>query len=114
MITTKMRVLVTVKAYPALSRRYGETVCVAGAQVDTELRRWIRLYPVGYRELPRDDQFQKYQLVDLEVSKASDGRPESYRPNLQSMRQGEVLPAGGHWARRWQYLSPLAGATTAS
>jgi hypothetical protein len=44
-----MRLLVTVKAYPQPSKRYGETVCVAGVRIDTDIPSWVRLYPVAYR-----------------------------------------------------------------
>lgn len=42
------RILVTVKAYPNPSKKYIETVCVAGV---TESGQWIRLYPIPYRFL---------------------------------------------------------------
>lgn len=38
-----------VKAYPALSRRYGEVSCIAG--LDMKTSEWIRLYPVPFRTL---------------------------------------------------------------
>ena len=31
----KQRILVTVKTYPTLSRKYGETVCTAGIREDS-------------------------------------------------------------------------------
>jgi len=34
--TEKQRILVTVKTYPTLSRKYGETVCTAGIREDGE------------------------------------------------------------------------------
>jgi hypothetical protein len=52
-----MRVLVTVKAYPGLSTRRGETVCVAGVRVDTDAPEWVRLYPVAFRDLPKTERF---------------------------------------------------------
>ena len=74
--------LVTVKAYPQLSARYGETICVAGVRTDTPGPAWVRLYPVVYRDLHYDLRFAKYQRITLEVSGANDPRPESLRPNL--------------------------------
>jgi hypothetical protein len=109
-----MRVLVTVKAYPGLSVRRGETVCVAGVRVDTEVPEWVRLYPVAYRDLPTPDQFTKYQLVDLRARKSSDPRPESYAPNLGSLVLREVVATGRdrQWQARWRLLDDLAGATS--
>lgn len=42
------RVLITVKTYPTLSRKYGETVCTAGVREDGS---WVRIYPVPFRRL---------------------------------------------------------------
>ena len=44
--TEKQRILVTVKPYPTLSRKYGETVCTAGIREDGT---WVRIYPVPFR-----------------------------------------------------------------
>jgi hypothetical protein len=108
----QVRVLVTVKAYPQPSRGYGETVCVAGVRVDREPE-WIRLYPVTYRELEAADRFKKYQMVDLRVFPSSDTRPESFKPNLESVQIGQEIDSdNGTWRRRWTYLESLAGATT--
>jgi hypothetical protein len=109
------QVLVTVKAYPNPSQSYGETVCVAGVRLDTPTPEWIRLYPVPYRDMAYQDRFRKYQVLDLKVSKAAakDGRPESYRPNRESIKLGPVVPSNGHWRDRWAYLESLVGATTA-
>lgn len=100
-----LRMLVTVKAYPAIGRRHGEAVCVAG--VDVEKGRWIRLYPVAFRDLPNPNQFKKYQIVELNANKASDPRPESYTPNLDSLRiVSGPLPAGKSLERR-RIIEPL-------
>ena len=40
------RVLIIVKTYPTLSRKYGETVCTAGLREDGS---WMRIYPVPFR-----------------------------------------------------------------
>ncbi len=41
----KHRVLITVKTYPTLSGKYGETVCTAGVRQDGT---WVRMYPVPF------------------------------------------------------------------
>jgi hypothetical protein len=110
----QVRVLVTVKAYPQPSRRYGETVCVAGVRADTGISEWIRLYPVTFRELQIAERFAKYQLVDLRVFRSgSDQRPESFKPNLSTVQLGDEIDTdNGTWRRRWAYLADLAGATS--
>ena len=108
-----MRLMVTVKAYPQPSKSYGETVCVAGVRIDTPTPSWVRLYPVAYRHLEFADQFAKYQIMDLRAFRASsDRRPESYRPNLESVVLGATLPSSSGWAHRWRHLEPLAGQVT--
>lgn len=106
-------VLVTVKAYPAIGKKTGEAVCVAGVRLDGDAPEWIRLFPVRFRELPRDRQFQKYQVISLKLlASPSDRRPESRKPDLDSMRVGKVLPPGRSWATRRAVLEPLLGGTT--
>lgn len=95
--TEQMTVLVTVKAYPQLSRRHGESVCVAGIRDhgDGSLS-WVRLFPVFFRHLATEDQFRKYQYVDLRARKETgDPRPETYRPDGDSIEPGEHLKSKG-------------------
>jgi len=107
------KILVTVKAYPAIARRSGESVCVAGVRLDTPVREWIRLFPVGFRALPKDRQFEKYQVISLRVRRgASDRRGESFKPDLESLALGDKIDSGRRWQRRWELIEPLAGATT--
>lgn len=108
-------VLVTVKAYPAISRKSGESVCIAGVRLDSPAAEWVRLFPVPFRSLPAEQQFKKYQIVTLRASKrsGSDQRPESYFPDLGSIVLGPVIGTeNGSWRRRWEVLEGLAGETT--
>ncbi len=59
-----------VKAYPALSSKYGEVSCVAGTEMTADGPRWVRLYPVPFRSLEDDKQFRKYQPVLVASSAA--------------------------------------------
>jgi hypothetical protein len=74
----KQRVLITVKTYPTLSRRYGETVCTAGVREDGT---WVRIYPVPFRRLAEKQQYKKFDWVEVRlVPNTGDPRPETYRP----------------------------------
>ena len=74
----KQRVLITVKTYPTLSRRYGETVCTAGIREDGS---WIRMYPVPFRRLSETEQDSKFDWVDCRLQRhTADPRPETFRP----------------------------------
>lgn len=72
------RVLITVKTYPTLSAKYDELVCTAGFREDGT---WIRIYPVPFRKKPYNEQYRKYDWIELDLVKNDgDFRPESYRP----------------------------------
>ncbi|MBL8817012.1 MAG: hypothetical protein JNL58_13370 [Planctomyces sp.] len=62
--TETIRVLILVKTYPLPSRGYQELVCTAGI---TEAGEWVRLYPIDYRYRPADQQFDKYQWIEVEL-----------------------------------------------
>ena len=93
------RVLITVKAYPNPSKKYQETVCVAG--IDIENHEWIRLYPVPYRDLDQNKKFKKYTIIKVKVIKAKDDkRPESYKVDPNSIQIEEFLDTKDKWERR--------------
>lgn len=72
------KVLITVKTYPTLSSKYDELVCTAGFREDGS---WIRIYPIPFRKKSYDEQYSKYDWVEIDLVKnTSDFRPESYRP----------------------------------
>jgi hypothetical protein len=108
------RILITVKAYPAVGQKTGESVCVAGVRLDGDQVRWARLFPVGFRDLPVERQFDKYQVVALRVKRRStDRRPESLTPDLDSLALGPMVGTdGASWRTRAELLEPLIGATT--
>jgi hypothetical protein len=76
------KVLITVKTYPLPSHKYEELVCTAGVLPDGT---WIRIYPVPFRSLSYEDQYKKYNWVELNLVKnTGDFRPESYSPKRKS------------------------------
>ena len=86
--TRRERLLVTVKTYPTLSTKYGETVCTAGVREDGS---WVRLYPVPFRRLNGGEQYRKYDWLECSLARhTSDPRPESYRP----IDNSELQPVG--------------------
>jgi len=107
--STHMRVLVTVKAYPELGKKHGETVCVAGIRVDDNRpREWVRLYPVPFRDLPVIQRFKKYQFIDvIAVRPRDDRRPESWRVDVDAIVPGEILDSANGWARRRPFVEPM-------
>jgi hypothetical protein len=84
----KERVLITVKTYPTLSRKYGETVCTAGVRPDGS---WVRIYPVPFRRLDEQEQYKKFDWIEADLKKSEkDLRPETHHPT--DMHQ--LVPVG--------------------
>lgn len=98
-------ILILVKVYPSPSKKYGETVCSAGL---TRSGKWIRIYPVPYRDLPPSQQFSKFQWIRAQISKAKEklNRPESYKIDPNSIKLLEKIPAGKQWGEREKYFIP--------
>lgn len=82
------RVLVTVKAAPNPSDTHGETVCVAGVELNSYLgaERWIRLYPINFRYLQDGNKFKKGDVIEVPCKPAvADIRFESWKPDMDRM-----------------------------
>mgnify|MGYP000862377234 FL=1 len=71
------KILIAVKTYPNPSKKYNETVCTAGLDED---KNWIRIYPITFRARPLEEQYKKYQWIQVDIQKTTgtDFRPESY------------------------------------
>lgn len=99
------KVLITVKTYPAISKKYEELVCTAGFREDGT---WIRIYPIKYRKKSYNEQYTKYEWIEVDLIKnTSDFRPESFRPvshDSEIKRLGEIKPDGNIWAERRKFV----------
>lgn len=81
----RLRARILVKAYPQPSRTYEETVCVAAVSEDG--REMLRLYPIRYRHLPKDRQFDRFDLIEMDAERPRDDhRPESRHVAEDSIR----------------------------
>lgn len=106
---TRLQLIVTVKAAPNPSDKYGETVCVAGISTNPERPGWIRLYPINFRELGENASFHKYDVVSVDAAPArQDSRRESWRPRMNTLRIDTTLNA----RRRREWIDPYVGGTT--
>lgn len=99
----KERILITVKTYPTLSRKHGETVCTAGIREDGS---WVRLYPVPFRRLNETEQYRKFDWIELDVKKStSDPRPETHHPtDPKAIEAVDYLGTGQNWNARRRVL----------
>lgn len=81
----RVRARILVKAYPQPSRTYEETVCVAAVSEDGQ--DMLRLYPIRYRHLPKDRQFERFDLIEFDAERPRDDhRPESRHVIEDSIR----------------------------
>lgn len=104
----RARILITVKTYPELSHKYRETSCVAGIRLDKESPQLVRLFPVPFRLLDENSQFSKYSIIEVDVNRHDrDKRPESLRPDLESLKIVGHLSSNDGWKRRYTCVKPL-------
>ena len=99
------KVLITVKTYPTLSEKYDELVCTAGFREDGS---WVRIYPVPFRKLDYQNQYDKWQWREFDLVKnTSDFRPESYRPTDidKEICLLDEVDTKGNWGKRKRHIS---------
>ena len=102
----ELSLLIVVKAAP-VPRKLQESICVAAIDLAPEPR-WIRLFPIPFRDLADDSKFRKYQKVTLKVVRPKDDRrPESWVPVEGTIKPGRRLRTGHGWSARRQYVAGL-------
>lgn len=82
---SKKRVLLTVKAYPEISQKHGESVCTAGITEDGE---WIRMYPLPLMTF-RKNPIPRYSWIEVECTKVTErifNRKESYKIHPETIK----------------------------
>jgi hypothetical protein len=109
-MSNKLEVLITVKAYPNPSKTLGEAACIAGV---SRAGKFVRLYPVPFRDLDDEQRFSKYQWIRVNVRNAKDdSRPETVRPDFSTIEViSRMLSTANNWAARYQHLKPLQAAS---
>jgi hypothetical protein len=97
------KVLITVKTYPTISKKYDELVCTAGIQEDGS---WIRIYPMPFRKLDYENQYKKYQWLEAPLEKnQSDPRPESYKvTDIKKVKLLDTVGTSNSWSERRRIL----------
>ncbi len=105
MVTAVERILVLAKTYPSPSAKHTETSCVAGIN---ELGEPRRLYPVPFRMIAGDQQFKKWQWIEVRIEKSpADHRPESHRVFVDTINAQDVIPSTKEWAARRPWFEKL-------
>jgi len=97
------RILITVKTYPTLSRKYGETVCTAGVRADGS---WVRIYPVPFRRLDETEQYKKYDWLECDLVRGrKDPRPETHHPaDMKQLVAVGHMDTADNWRERRRLL----------
>lgn len=99
------RILILAKTYPSPSAQYVETSCVAGINQDGSMR---RLYPVPFRMIEENQQFKKWQWIDVRIEKANnDRRPESHKIYVDTITCRDVIDTRKSWEGRWEWLDKI-------
>lgn len=102
------KVLITVMTYPHPSRKSREVVCTAGITEESE---WIRLYPIDYRYRPKQQQFRKYQWIEIALAplgSSNDIRKESRKPELNTISLiGRPLSPYNAWEARREVIDRM-------
>jgi len=97
------KVLITVKTYPTISKKYDEIVCTAGVLEDGS---WIRIYPMPFRKLDYEKQYHKYQWLEAPLEKnQSDVRPETYYvADINKIKLLHTVGTSDSWSERRRIL----------
>lgn len=100
------RALIVVRTYPVPDVLGIESSCTAAI---TDRGEWLRLFPVPWRLLKRNQRFAKYEWVRVTVVKATeDPRRESYRLKPDGIEVlSEPLSTANAWRARKEVVFPL-------
>ena len=95
--------VVNCKTYPAVSKKYTETVCTGGVTRDGQ---FVRLYPVPFRFLDPDQRYARWNLIRVKTYRdTKDQRPESR--HLERGTPIEVIDALKTDKRKWEWMEPV-------
>jgi hypothetical protein len=99
------KALIVVRTYPTPAKKGAEVSCTAAI---TDNGEWLRLFPVPWRYLAAEEQFRRYQWVEVTVEKASDSRPESYKLTQNGIKiLSPPLSRDNEWLLRRETVDPL-------
>ena len=99
--------LVVAKTYPNLSQKYDRTVCTAG--IDLETKSWIRIFPIMYFDLPQQQKFKKFDVIEIEAEYKKDkfARKESHKAHDKTIKILKHISTDKNWAERKKFLLPM-------
>lgn len=66
-----------------------------------------RLYPVSFRSIEQDQQFKKWQWIEVVVSKATTDRPESHKVDIGTLLTKDEVTTKQNWAERREWIDRM-------
>ena len=99
-IAKREQILITVLTYPMPSAKYIKTICTGGI---TDHQEWRRLYPVPLRYLQGAQRYHTYDVIEVDLTKGKDNRPETRTPNVPTLK---VVDKINGWDPRCQWVNP--------
>ncbi len=102
-------VLVNCKTYPAVSKKYVETVCTGGIARDGS---FCRLYPIPFRLLDEEQQYKRWDVIRVKVYKdTKDQRPESW--HIERGVPIQIIESISSDKQRWDWMQKSVHQSTA-
>lgn len=102
-------VLINCKTYPAISKKYTETVCTGGMSREGK---FTRLYPIPFRLLDEVERYKRWDVVRVKVyHDTKDKRPESC--HLEKGSKIEIIESVSSETKRWDWMKPGVFESTA-
>ena len=99
--TSKTKVFILVKTYPAISKKHVEVVCTAGIKENGE---WIRMYPIPFQKFDEFERFKKYQWIEATLRRNStDKRFESHKLESE-IKLLDIVNTDDNWRERRKIL----------
>ncbi len=95
-----VEMMVNCKTYPAVSKKYIETVCTGGIARDGQ---FVRLYPIPFRLLAEREQYDRWDVIRVKVYQdTKDTRPESQ--HIEANTKIEIIGQVKSDRARWDWM----------
>jgi hypothetical protein len=105
-----LELMVNCKTYPAISKKYVETVCTGGVERNGN---FVRLYPIPFRFLDNSEKYDRWNVVRVRVYRdLKDSRPESW--HLEPGTPIEIIDHISTERRRWDWMKKAVFPSRAS
>jgi hypothetical protein len=95
-----LTLLVNCKTYPAVSKKYTETVCTGGVEPSGD---FVRLYPVPFRLLRAEEKYDRWDVIRVRAYKdTKDTRKESW--HLEQTIPIKILKHVSSEKQHWDWM----------